>query len=129
MNEPLDALVERRVEDRVVESGVGLEQRVRVAVEVADPADDRREVDHVGAASGRRGGLARIAQVAGVDLARLAHPGGRLELVRDPHLPLGVADQPPDDGGADGPGTARDEHSPHGGRLVKLGGETRRCVA
>ena len=42
------------VEDAVVEARVHLEQRERVAVEVADAADDRGEVDHVRAAGERR---------------------------------------------------------------------------
>ena len=70
-------LLERRPEHAVVEAGVHLEQRVRQLVEVGDPADDRRQVDHVGAARGARARLVVVAQVAGVDLARLAHPGGR----------------------------------------------------
>ena len=72
VHQALDALVERRPEDAVVEAGVHLEQRVRQPVEVGDAADDRGQVDHVRAA---RHGLARLgglAQVAGVDLAGVA---------------------------------------------------------
>ena len=50
------------------------------------------------------------AQVAGVDLAALAHPLRRGPLVGDPHLPRRIAKQAPDDRGADRAGAARDEH-------------------
>ena len=50
-------------------------------MEVGDPADDRREVDHVAAAARRVQRLAELAQVAGVHLARFAHPLRRGALV------------------------------------------------
>jgi hypothetical protein len=57
-------------------------------VEVADPADDRREVDDVRAALRRLGRHADVAQVALDDLAGLAHPARRVALVADADLPV-----------------------------------------
>ena len=57
--------------------------------------------------------LGRVAQVGGVDLAPLAHPQRRPPVVGDPDLPLAVGEQPPDDGRADRPGAAGDQHAAH----------------
>ena len=54
-----------------------------------------------------------VAQVAGVDLAALAHPLRRLTLVGYPHLVVGVAQQALDDRGADRAGAAGDEDPAH----------------
>ena len=67
----------------------------------------------MGAAVDRPARLVDVAQVAGVDLAALAHPAGRLALVGDADLPVGVAEQAPHDRGADRAGAARDEHAAH----------------
>ena len=58
-------------------------------------------------------GLGEVAQVAGVDLAALAHPLRRRALVGHPDLPDGIAQQPPDDGRADRAGPSGDEHAVH----------------
>ncbi len=55
----------------------------------------------------------RIAQIAGVDLAALAHPLRGQALVGDAHLIGGVGEQAPDDGGADRAGAAGDEDPAH----------------
>ena len=54
-----------------------------------------------------------VAQVAGVDLAALAHPGRRLALVGHAHLEGRVGQQAPDHGCADRAGAARDEYAVH----------------
>ncbi len=54
---------------------------MRELVEVADPTDDRRQVDHQRAALHRSACLLQLAQVAGVHLAALAHPLRRGALV------------------------------------------------
>ncbi len=54
-----------------------------------------------------------VAQVAAVDLAALAHPHRRLALVGDADLEVGVAQQAPDDRGADRAGAAGDEDAAH----------------
>ena len=54
-----------------------------------------------------------VAQVAAMDLAALAHPRRRVALVGDAHLEVGVAEQAPDDRGADRPGAAGDEDATH----------------
>ena len=54
VDEALDGVVERGAHDRVVERVVDLGQRVGELVEVGDAADDRRQVDDVRAARGRR---------------------------------------------------------------------------
>ena len=77
------------------------------------PAGDRRQVDHVAAAAGRRLGLAEHAQVARVDLAALPHPLRRGPLVGDAHLIGRVGEQPPHDCGADRAGPAGDQHATH----------------
>ena len=58
------------------------------------------------AALRRRQRLLVDAQVAGVDLAALAHPLRRLALVGHPHLERRIAQQAPDDRGADRAGAA-----------------------
>ena len=113
VREALDVLLDRRTEDGVVERVVDLRQRERELVEVRDPADDRGQMDHVRAAVDRAPRLRDVAQVADVDLAALAHPVGRRPLVGHADLPVRIAQQPPDDGGADRAGAAGDEHAPH----------------
>src|SRR5215210_2100474 len=54
------------------------------------------------------------AQIAGVDLAALAHPLRRRALVGDADLPVGVGDQAAHDSGADRAGAAGDEDAVHG---------------
>ena len=114
VGEALDVVVERRAHDGVVERVVDLGQRVGQLVEVGDPADDRRQVDHVRAAPRRLARLVEHAQVAGVDLAALAHPVGRRALVGDAHLEVGVAQQAAHDRRADRAGAAGDEDPVHG---------------
>ena len=72
-----------------------------------------------------------VAQVAGVDLAALAHPVGRGAVVGDADLEVRVAQQPPDDGGADRAGAARDQNAGHQWRGVRCctGGRGRRAAA
>jgi hypothetical protein len=82
-------------------------------VKIADSADDRRQVDDVRAVVDRLPRLDDVAQVARVDLARLAHPLGRLALVGHANLPLRVGDQAAHDGAADRPGAACYEDSRH----------------
>jgi hypothetical protein len=72
---------------------VDIGERVREQVEAGDAADDRREVYHVRAAAQRRARLLGVAQVAGMDLAALAHPVWRRPLVGHADLELGVAEQ------------------------------------
>ena len=48
-----------------------------------------------------------------MDLAALAHPAGRVALVGDADLEVGVAEQPARDRGADRAGASRDEHAAH----------------
>src|SRR5205085_2446032 len=93
----------------VVQAVVDLGQREGQLVEVGDPADDGRQVDDVRAAGHRYGGLLERAQVAGVDLAALADPLGRLALVADADLEGGVAQQSAHHRRADRPGAAGDE--------------------
>src|SRR5262249_10874131 len=81
-----------------------------------DPADDRGQVDHVRAAPRGVPRLLQDAQVAGVDLAALAHPRGRRALVGDADLVVGIAQQPAHDGGADRAGSAGDQDTVHGAR-------------
>ena len=119
--------LQRGAEDAVVERVVDLGQRVRELVEVRDPADDRGEVDHVRAAGDRRARLVELAQVAGVHLAALAHPGRRRALVGDAHLPVGIAQQPAHDGGADRAGASGDEDAVH--RRSRLAGAQRGDLA
>ena len=57
--------------------------------------------------------LDEVAQVAGVDLAALAHPLRRLALVGDADLVVGVAQQAADDRRADRAGAAGDEDAVH----------------
>src|SRR5918998_1786240 len=118
VDEARHAVVERGLDDRVIQRAVDGRQRVRQAMEVRDPADDRGEVDDVGAARRRLAGLAEVAQVAGVDLAALAHPLWRGALVGHPDLVVGVAQQTPNDRGADRAGAAGDEHAAHAGVTV-----------
>ena len=69
--------------------------------------------------------LLELAQVAGVDLAALAHPLRRGALVGDAHLVGGVGQQPPHDRGADRAGAAGDQHAAHARRRAErreLGG-------
>ena len=72
--------------------------------------------------------LGEVAQVARVDLAALAHPVRRRALVGDAHLPVGVAQQPAHDRGADRAGAAGDEDAAHrratssGASATQLGG-------
>src|SRR4051794_9550065 len=113
VDEPLHPLLQRCPEDRVVERVVDLEQRVREVVEVADAADDRREVDDVVAARPRSARLLERPEIAGVHLARLAHPLRRLALVGDAHLEVRVTDQPAHHRGADGARAAGDENPLH----------------
>jgi hypothetical protein len=82
-------------------------------VEVRDPPDDRGEVDDVGAALHRLARLGVVAQVAGVDLAALAHPLRRLALIGYADLELRVAQQAPDDRGADRAGAACHQDPAH----------------
>ena len=56
-----------------------------------------------------------VAQVAGVDLAALAHPLRRRALVGDADLPVGIAQQPAHDGRADRAGASGDEDAVHAG--------------
>jgi hypothetical protein len=70
-------------------------------------------VDHVRAAADRAPRLVRVAQVADVDLARLAHPARRRALVGHADLPVRIAEQPPHDRGADRAGPAGDEDAAH----------------
>ena len=63
-----------------------------------------------------RARLVEVAQVAGVDLAALAHPVRRLALVGDADLVVGVAQQAADDGRADRAGAAGDEDAVHAAR-------------
>ncbi len=63
------------------------------------------------AARRRLAGLVELAQIAGVDLAGLAHPLRRLAEVRDAHREVRLAQQAPDYRGADRAGSARDEDS------------------
>ena len=86
---------------------------MRQAVEVGDPSDYRREVDHVRAALRRGTRVRALAQVARVDRAALAHPLRRRALVAHAHLISGIREQPPNDCGADRSGAARDEHAAH----------------
>ena len=65
------------------------------------------------AAAHRLARLVEHAQVAAVDLAALAHPHRRLALVGDAHLEVGIAQQAPDDRGADRAGAAGDEDATH----------------
>ncbi len=111
--------------DRVVERGVDLRERVREPVEVGDPADDRGEVDHVRAALRGPPRLRELAQVAGVDLAPLAHPLWRGPLVGDPHLVGGVGEQPANDRRADRAGASCDQYPAHVSRGVLLGDRPR----
>ena len=53
VDQPLDLSLQRGPEHRVVEAVVDLEQRVGQAVEVADAAHDRRQVDHVASSRAR----------------------------------------------------------------------------
>ncbi len=76
------------------------------------------------AARRRRARLLELAQVAGVDLAALAHPLRRRALVGDAHLVGGVGEQPPDDRGADRAGAAGDQHAAHA--RVRRGPRARR---
>jgi hypothetical protein len=85
-------------------------------VEVADPADDRRQVDDVRAALDGPARLVEHPQVAAMDLAALAHPPRGLALVGDADLVGRVAQEPADDRGADGAGTAGDEDTLHPGQ-------------
>ena len=114
VREALDALVDRGLEDRVVEAAVDLGERERELVEVRDPADDRGQVDDVRAAGHRHMSLFQPAQVAGVDLARLAHPVGRRSLIRYADLPVGIAHEPAHDCGADRAGATGYENPVHG---------------
>ena len=59
VHEALHLQLERRADDGVVERVVDLGERVGQPVEVGDPADDRGEVDHVGAALRGRARLGR----------------------------------------------------------------------
>ena len=68
--------------------------------------------------------LVELAQVAGVDLAALAHPLRRRALVGDADLPVGIAQQPPHDGRADRAGASGDEDAVH--RRSRLAGSARR---
>ncbi len=114
VDEPLDRSLERRAEDGVVEAVVHLEQRVRAAC--GSWRSRRRSPPGGSRACSRRAAArasASIAQVAGVDLAGLAHPAGRLALVGHAHLAVGVAHQPAHHGGADRAGAAGDEHAAH----------------
>jgi hypothetical protein len=115
VDEALDGVVERGAEDGVVEAVVHLGQRVRQLVEVADAADDRREVDDVRAALDRLARDAELAQVAAVDLAALAHPLRRLALVAHADVPLRIAQQAPHDRGADRACPTGDEDPTHAG--------------
>ena len=123
VHEALHVGVQRGPEDGVVERVVDLGERVRELVEVRDPADDRRQVDDVRAPAGRLAGLGQQPQIAAVHLAALAHPAGRVALVGDADLEVGVAQQAPHDGRADGAGAAGDEDTVH------RGGEASRPVA
>ena len=107
--------LERRPEDRVVEAVVHLEQRVRELVEVGDPADDRRQVDHVRAAADARARASSRSRRSPVWTSqRLAHPRGRLALVGHAHLPApGRRSSRAHDGRADRAGAAGDEHAAH----------------
>ena len=60
--------------------------------------------------------LVEHAQVAGVHLAPLAHPVGRLALVGHAHLEVRIAQQTAHDRGTDGAGAAGDEDPVHGRR-------------
>ena len=123
------SLVERGPEDGVVEAVVHLEQRVRELVEVRDPAHDRGQVDHVRAAAHGCARLVREQQVAGVDLAGLPHPGGRLALVGDPHLEAAVGEQAAHDRRADRAGAAGDEHPAHVSRGMRAAARARGTAA
>ena len=65
------------------------------------------------AAADRAPRLVDVAQVAGVDLAALAHPVRRRPLVGHADLPVRIAEQPPDDRAADRAGAAGDEDAAH----------------
>ena len=76
------------------------------------------------AAAHRLARLAEHPQVAGVDLAALAHPVGRDALVGDADLEGRIAEQPTDDGLADRAGAAGDENAIH--RAARLAQELER---
>ena len=92
---------------------VDLEQRERELVEVRDPADDRGQVDHVAAAVERALSDLELAQIAFEHLAALRHPVRRRPVVGDADLEARVAQQAADDGRADRPGPAGDQHPGH----------------
>ena len=85
VDEPLDAVVDRGAEDRVVERVVDLGQRVGSLWKFAmPPTIAARWMTWCSPRSRAR--LVEVAQVARVDLAPLAHPVRRRALVGDAHL-------------------------------------------
>ena len=111
--EALHTLLDRCVDDRPGERVVDLGQRERELVEVGDPADDRRQVDHVRAAVKRSASEVQLAQITSLDLAALAHPARRDAVIRDSDLEFRIGQQAPHDGRADRAGAARHEHARH----------------
>ncbi|GFG54416.1 hypothetical protein MAGR_58570 [Mycolicibacterium agri] len=82
-------------------------------MEVGDSADYRREMNDMGTAVYRRQGYVHRPKVTGVDLAGLAHPFRRLTLIRYSDLERAVAQEPTNNGSADGSDAARDKYAAH----------------